>query len=214
MNQISIDKLVASLRQQPVKGFFSEEEGRELAKAVRDAQSQSPIVEIGSYCGLSTCYLAAAAAAAKKVVYAVDHHEGSEEHQPGEEYCDTDLINQAGSVSSFELFKQTIKRFGFEDVIVPVVARSELVARHWRTPISLLFIDGGHSFEQAFADLTHWSQHVEPMGQIYMHDIYDETSAEGQAPRLALEQFLASTDEQWIAHQSVGSLWLLRKAMP
>ena len=42
-----------------------------------------PLVEIGTYFGKSTIYLAAAAVERGTVVVTVDHHRGSEEHQPG-----------------------------------------------------------------------------------------------------------------------------------
>ena len=38
---------------------------------------------------------------------------------------------------------------GLEDQVVAVVGRSETVSRWWRTPLSLLFIDGGHGVEPA-----------------------------------------------------------------
>ena len=50
-------------------------------------------VEIGTYCGKSTLLLGAAAQQTASVLFTIDHHHGSEEHQPGEEYHDPDLFD-------------------------------------------------------------------------------------------------------------------------
>ena len=85
-------------------------------------------VEIGSYCGKSTVYLGSALKQAGGVLLAIDHHRGSEENQPGEEYHDPDLADGQGGMSSLTLFRNTLNRAGLEDVVVPVVAPSALAA--------------------------------------------------------------------------------------
>ena len=54
------------------------------------------IVEIGSYCGKSTIILGTACQKAGGTLLAIDHHRGSEENQPGEEYFDPDLDDGEG----------------------------------------------------------------------------------------------------------------------
>src|SRR5215831_13117504 len=76
-------------------GFMPPDEGLALYAAARSAASLGPIVEIGTYCGKSTIYLAAAARERGSVVVTIDHHRGSEEHQPGWEYHDTSLVDAA-----------------------------------------------------------------------------------------------------------------------
>ena len=63
-------------------GAFTDDEGRQLYEGRRVAPL-GPIIEIGSYCGRSTIWLGQAALRHNTVLYAVDHHRGSEEHQPG-----------------------------------------------------------------------------------------------------------------------------------
>ena len=88
------------------------------------------------------------------ILFSIDHHRGSEEQQPGEEYFDPDLFDpQTGRVDTFREFRTTIERAGIEDTVVPIVSRSEVAARQWATPLSLVFIDGGHAFETVFARL-------------------------------------------------------------
>ena len=59
-------------------GFMPAEEGLALYRAGLAGGGVGPLVEIGTYCGKSTIYLAAAAREAGTVVVTVDHHRGSE----------------------------------------------------------------------------------------------------------------------------------------
>ena len=73
------------------------DEGDALHAAALDAARAvpgAPLVEIGSYCGRSTIWLAAAAREAGTVVFAVDHHRGSEENQAGWEHHDPDVVDR------------------------------------------------------------------------------------------------------------------------
>src|SRR5260370_36933513 len=76
-------------------GFLPPAEGLALLEAAARYAGRGPVLEIGSYCGKSTIYLAAAARQAGQVVVTVDHHRGSEEHQPGWEDHDPALVDPA-----------------------------------------------------------------------------------------------------------------------
>ena len=166
-----------------VKGFLDEEEGRCLYEIAFEAGRLGPCLEIGSYCGKSTLYLAAACQKSYSILFSIDHHQGSEEQQPGEEYFDPDLYDhQTGGVDTFKAFKATIERAGLEDTVVPIVSRSEVAARLWATPLSLIFIDGGHSMEAACTDYHAWAGHILPGGFLLIHDIFTDPSQGGQAP--------------------------------
>ncbi|MEJ2286095.1 MAG: class I SAM-dependent methyltransferase [Desulfobacterales bacterium] len=166
-----------------VKGFLDEEEGRCLYEIALEAGPRGPCLEIGSYCGKSTLYLATACQKSNSILFSIDHHRGSEEQQPGEEYFDPDLYDpQTGGVDTFREFKATIARGKLEDTVVPIVNRSEVVARRWATPLSLVFIDGGHSMEAACTDYHAWVGHILPGGYLLIHDIFTDPSEGGQAP--------------------------------
>ena len=188
---MEIDKdLIAS-----VKGFLDEEEGRCLYEMALKAGPLGPCLEIGSYCGKSTLYLATACQQSSSILFSIDHHQGSEEQQPGEESFDPDLYDpQTGGLDTFKEFKATIARGKLEDTVVPIVSRSEIVARRWATPLSLVFIDGGHSMEAACTDYDAWAGHILPGGFLLIHDIFTDPSEGGQAPHhiynLALESGL------------------------
>jgi len=174
-----------------VKGFLHPDEGARLHALAAEAARLGPCLEVGSYCGKSTLYLGSACREAGQVLYAVDHHRGSEEHQPGEEYHDPDLLDGgSGRMDSFRVFRDTLARAGLEDTVVPLVAPSALAGRHWHTPLALVFIDGGHSREAALTDYHTWAPHVMPGGLLAIHDIFPDPADGGQAPyeiyRLAL----------------------------
>lgn len=166
-----------------VKGFLDDEEGCALYEYALQSAANGPCLEIGSYCGKSTVYLGAACKKANAVLFALDHHRGSEEHQPGEEYHDPELYDAGyGKMDSFREFRHTLARAQLEDTIVPIVAPSALVARYWSIPLSLIFIDGGHSMEAALDDYRCWAPHVKPGGWLAIHDVFPNPADGGRPP--------------------------------
>ncbi len=193
-----------------VKGFLHAEEGARLFELALEASVSGPCLEVGSYCGKSTVYLGSACRERRQLLYAVDHHRGSEEHQPGEEYHDPDLLDAAGrTVDSFPLFRATLVRGGLEDTVVPIVAPSALAARHWSTPLSLVFIDGGHSRQAALTDYRSWAGHLRPGGLLAIHDLFPDPAQGGQAPYEIYQLALASG--LFAARESTRTLGVLER---
>ncbi len=193
-----------------VKGFLDPVEGRALYDIAGQVLALGPCLEVGSYCGKSTVYLGAACLKSRNTLFAVDHHRGSEEHQLGEAYHDPDLYDSSlGQVDSFSAFRQTVLRAGLEEVVVPVVASSEVVARHWATPLSLVFIDGGHSHQAALTDYQSWSKHIVPGGYLAIHDIFPDPEDGGQAPFEIYQLALASGFFE--AQPTIKTLGLLKR---
>ncbi|MDQ6641904.1 MAG: class I SAM-dependent methyltransferase, partial [Actinomycetota bacterium] len=128
------------------KGFMPEDEGALLHRVARVRLPLGPALEMGTYCGKSAIYLAAAAREVGGTVFTVDHHRGSEENQAGWEHHDSFLVDpESGLMDTLPIFRRTVERAGLEEQVVAVVGRSTTVSAHWRTPLSLLFIDGGHA---------------------------------------------------------------------
>jgi len=166
------------------KGFLDPEEGQKLFEIARTASRLGPCLEIGSYCGKSSLYLGAGCRSNKAVLFSLDHHRGNEEQQPGEAYCDPDLVDaRSGRIDTFDFFRKTLEQADLEDTVVPIVSRSGTVARQWATPLSLVFIDGGHTFPAAFGDYNAWCGHIMPGGYLLIHDIFFDPAEGGQAPR-------------------------------
>lgn len=159
------------------------DEGRRLYDMALEASRMGPGLEIGSYCGKSALYLGTAFKANKAVLFSIDHHRGSEEQQPGEEYFDPDLLDQrSGLIDTLPLFRRTLQQGGLEETVVPLVCRSDVAARQWATPLSMVFIDGGHAFETARTDMECWAPHIMPGGYLLMHDLFENPADGGQAP--------------------------------
>lgn len=173
-------------------GFMPEHEGLALYEAALAAGREGPLLEIGSYCGKSAIYLGAAAQQTGTVLFSIDHHRGSEEHQPGWEYHDERLIDpESGRFDTLPHFRSTVAQAGLEHVVVALVGEAPAIARHWRTPLALVFVDGSHTEQSAQADYEGWAPHVQPGGLLLIHDVFPDPAQGGQAPfhiyRRALE---------------------------
>lgn len=193
-----------------VRGFLAADEALALHAAALEASRLGAILEVGSYCGKSTLYLGLAARAHGGTVFALDHHRGSEEHQRGEMFHDPALFDtEQAQMDSFREFRRNIARAGLEDTVVPVVSSSAVAARHWQTPLGMLFIDGGHSLDAALTDYRCWAWHLRPGGLLAIHDVYPDAAAGGQAPRAVLRLALASG--LFTRRAQVGSLALLER---
>ena len=166
-----------------VKGFLDEDEGRCLYELALKASRLGPCLEIGSYCGKSTLYLGSACKSNHGILFSIDHHRGSEEQQPGQEYFDPALVDpRTGRVDTLAEFRKTLERGGLEDTVVPIVCASQVAARQWATPLGLVFIDGGHAFESAVSDYNAWAGHIISGGYLLIHDIFSDPAEGGQAP--------------------------------
>ncbi|MBV9640685.1 MAG: class I SAM-dependent methyltransferase [Mycobacteriaceae bacterium] len=166
-----------------VTGFMPTDEGRALYDAAMRYLDHGVGVEIGTYCGKSTVLLGAAAQNTGSVLYTVDHHHGSEEHQPGWEYHNAALVDgETGVFDTLPAFRRTMNAAGLDDHVVAVVGKSVIVARGWRTPLQLLFIDGGHTEAAAQQDFDSWARWVNRGGGLVIHDVFPDPRDGGQAP--------------------------------
>lgn len=193
-----------------VKGFLAPEEAEALYRHARVQSELGPCLEIGSYCGKSSIYLGAACKEAGGVLFAVDHHRGSEENQPGWEYHDAELWDDvAGAMDTLPTFRRNLRRAELEDTVIPVVGRSAIIARYWQTPLSFLFIDGGHTMEHALNDLRGWTPHLQPGGILAIHDVFPDPKDGGRPPYEIYLRALRSDLYEEV--ESVASLRLLKR---
>lgn len=175
------------------KGFLDEDEGLRLHDLARAHAPLGPVLEIGSYCGKSSVYLGSGVKEASGTLICVDHHRGSEEHQRGEQYHDPELFDRdAGRMDTLHELRRTLRRAALEECAVLVVASSQQAASVWRTPLGMVFIDGGHSHAQAHADYDGWARWVAPGGILAIHDLFPDPNDGGQAPIEIYRKALAS----------------------
>jgi predicted O-methyltransferase YrrM len=191
-------------------GFMPPDEGLGLYRAGLEYVHRGPVLEVGSYCGKSTIYLAAAAKTRDGQVITVDHHRGSEEHQPGWEYHNPDLVDpHVGRLDTLGAFRRTIVDAGLEDLVVAIVARSAVAASFWRCPLGLVFIDGGHTDQAAITDYEGWAPWVALGGALLIHDVFPDPNDGGQAPYRIYQRAVDSG--QFRSIRVVGSLRVLER---
>jgi len=173
------------------------------------ASRMGPVLEIGSYCGRSAAIIGPACKQNQSILFSIDHHTGSEEQQPGEEYFDPDLYDEKTSVvNTFPLFRQTLSRAGLEETVVPIVSASKTAGRMWKTPLAMVFIDGGHSFDAVHTDFLTWAPHIIPGGFLVIHDIFFNPHEGGQPPRQIYE--LAQATQSYDVLDMTKTLGVLR----
>jgi MMP 1-O-methyltransferase len=176
-----------------IKGFLDEDEGLRLFELASEACSLGPCLEIGSFCGKSTIYIGTACKIKGRTLFSIDHHRGSEEQQPGQPYFDSDLVDSKSDlIDSFPYFRAVIEKAGLDDVVVPMVTKSHVAAKDWATPLGLVFIDGGHSYETVITDYECWCPHLLPGGFLVFHDIFLDPAEGGRAPYQVYKLALAS----------------------
>jgi MMP 1-O-methyltransferase len=155
-----MDRLVAAAREHArlaasrAQGWLSAAQGEALFDAARLAGGH--VVEIGSWQGRSTIWLAAGARLAGRRVFAIDPHEGSREDP---------------SARTFELFSENLEAAGLLDAVTPLVMRSTDAVSHVNGPLHLLFVDGDHSFEGARLDARTWLPRMATGGIVMFHDV-------------------------------------------
>ncbi len=203
------DDLLAHAR--AAKGFMPEDEGALLHRWACERLPHGPALEVGTYCGKSAIWLGGAAREVGGTVFTVDHHRGSEENQAGWEHHDSTLVDPSlGRMDTLPTFRRTVAAAGLEDDVVAVVGRSETVSRWWRTPLSLLFIDGGHGVEPARADFHGWSRWVMRGGVLVIHDVFPDPADGGRPPYEDI-YLPALAGGAFVEVDAVGSMRVLRR---
>jgi predicted O-methyltransferase YrrM len=191
-----------------VRGFMPADEGSALREAALTASSGTWL-EIGSYCGKSTLYLAAAARQRAAEVVTLDHHYGSEENQPGWQWHDESLVDPAtGRLDTLPQLRATLRAAAVEDIVSVLVASTQQVARWWRTPLELLFLDGNHTDVVAQHDYAAFASHISIGGLLIVHDVFEDPADGGQAPWRVVQRALA---EGFTEVSRTGSLQVLAR---
>lgn len=190
------------------RGFMPDDEGLALYRHAAACQVPGPFLEVGSYCGKSAIYLGAAAQNDDRLLFALDHHRGSEENQAGWEWHEPDLVDPAiGLMDTLPAFRRTIYNAGLEGTVVALVGDSPKVAATWDTGLALVFIDGGHGSEPAHLDYEGWTPKLAPGGTLLIHDVFPNPEDGGRPP---YEIYLRALDDGFEEFDAVGSLRALR----
>ncbi|HEX5861820.1 MAG TPA: class I SAM-dependent methyltransferase [Nocardioides sp.] len=195
---------------QAAKGFMPDDEGLLLHRSARERLPFGPVLEVGTYCGKSAVYLGAAAREVGGTVFTVDHHRGSEENQAGWEHHDPSLVDdELELMDTLPTTRRTLARAGLEDQVVVVVGQSTTVSSHWRTPLSMLFIDGGHAEVHAHNDYTGWARWLMPGGWLVIHDVFPDPADGGRPPHDVFVRALEGGSFEEV--EALGSMRVLRR---
>ena len=193
-----------------IKGFLDLNEGIALYEEVKRVSENNFCVEIGSYCGKSTCFIGQACKENKSKLITIDHHKGSEEQQLGELYFDAEVYDEKlGRVNTLPLLEKNLAKFDLEDVVKPLVMDSISASKIVENNADLIFIDGSHTFESAESDYELWKNKIKKGGTLAIHDVYDSEDEGGQAPNKIFKQ---SLNEGFNFMKRVKSLVLLKKS--
>ena len=193
-----------------IKGFLDLNEGIALYEEVKRVSKNNFCVEIGSYCGKSTCFIGQACKENKSKLITIDHHKGSEEQQLGELYFDAEVYDEKlGRVNTLPLLEKNLAKFDLEDVVKPLVMDSISASKIVENNADLIFIDGSHTFESAESDYELWKNKIKKGGTLAIHDVYDSEDEGGQAPNKIFKQ---SLNEGFNFMKRVKSLVLLQKS--
>ncbi|MCG3131014.1 MAG: hypothetical protein FLDDKLPJ_01789 [Phycisphaerae bacterium] len=124
------------------------------------------VVELGSWTGLTTCYLGTACEArGRGHVYAVDTFAGTKEG--GSSY---DAIARHGG-TTWPAFRRRVREAGLEERTTALIGDTVEQAKAYPGgPIRMLLIDADHSFEGVRRDFEAWRPRVAPGGLIVFHD--------------------------------------------
>lgn len=114
------------------------------------------VVEIGSYLGASTAFLAFAALRKSGTVHAVDPWMNNAMGAEGERDTRGEFARNTAPFAHYIVAHQ-----GF----------SSDIAAQGPIPCDMLFIDGDHSYDAVAADLRLWLPSLKPGGILSMHDI-------------------------------------------
>ena len=174
-----------------LKGFMPKDEGLALTKWAKKFTCHAPALEIGTFGAKSALYIATGTSVNNQFVYTVDHHSGSEEHQLGEEYFDSDIYDmKLGRVNTVPLMQENLEKFDESKWVIPIIANSNSLAHSWTTELGLLFIDGSHTEISAMNDYDNWNSKIHSQGAMVIHDIYEKPDEGGQAPYLVYKRAL------------------------
>lgn len=151
-----------------VDGWLTELEGAALYIAAKHCIGNGVIVEIGSFKGKSTTWLASASKKANRgLVYAIDNHLGSLEHQAGGKYAS----HMPPEGTTEFVFRKNIRDAGLENWVKPIISTSLDALKSWSYPIKLLFIDADHAYQAVRDDFLSWEKYVVLGGLIVFHDV-------------------------------------------
>jgi predicted O-methyltransferase YrrM len=166
----------------------------EFLKAILSNISAKIVVEIGSYIGISTLWLAAgiASSSLRGRLYAIDTYVPKFPWPPFHYSC---IVNPKALVST------AIDSAGFSDIVHLIESTSETAASGFDSwlgdnEIDLLFIDGDHTIDGCKSDFDLYTSRVSVGGYIVLHDIFPQNCGH-KGPRFVIDNMVINNPEKY-----------------
>lgn len=175
-------------------GWFGEEEGKEVQEITRSLSPDGIIIEIGTWRGLSTSYIAEALIGEQTLITIDSYSDGSEAFQ----------VTNIRPLDARKMFLEFFfnERL-FKKKIIPVLGSSAEISELFKTAsmnIDFLFIDGDHKYESVKTDYYAWSA-FNP-AHVVFHDYGNSTD---------IARFVNEIREDYKYFKLVGSMAVLRE---
>lgn len=179
-----------------INGWLSRSEGALLYNLALSTNGN--IVEIGSFEGRSTLYIALAKKDNEKngFIYAVDTFTGSTEH------------TKHGKIDTYNTFIDNMKKYDIMDFVKPIRNTSIKAASECNILFSMIFIDGAHDYNNAKSDFLAWSPKLEDGGMLLFHD-----TIMWKGPKRVIKECILNSDEYTIKG-IVHSIMYIQKTPP
>jgi predicted O-methyltransferase YrrM len=193
-----------------IPGWTRNDEAYALARMAHSIEGDAVIVEIGTFLGSSTVFLAGS----RKLrgsgrVYCVDPFDGSGDSFSIPHY--REIITASGARSPLEQFEKNLRSVGLSNWVEVHQGTAEQIAPSWTTPIDLLVLDGDQSPAGARAAYECWSPWLKPGGVIALHNSNPRAYAAEHDGH-----YLVATEEihppSYFDRHLVGSFTFARKA--
>lgn len=141
------------------------------------------IVEIGSCQGRSACYMGDVLRDGniEGKIHCVDLWDLGVGRTPEKHH----------SKNTFDIFLKNIETMGLQDYIEIHKGDSQEIGKEWKLPIDLLFIDGGHQYEEVLADCLTWIPFLNKGGIVAFHD------ADQDGVRKAISEIINQERKYW-----------------
>ncbi len=146
---------------------------KSLQKCFQEKQDIQTIIEVGSWLGASTRYLAELLPAEGKL-YAIDTWLGSWSGSQAIFFQNDPRVQYA-----YQLFLSNIKHANLAHKIIPIRMFSLEAARALNVQADLIYIDACHEEESVYNDLLAWYPHLNKNGILCGDDWYWESVRNG-----------------------------------
>ncbi|MES2499602.1 MAG: class I SAM-dependent methyltransferase [Pseudomonadota bacterium] len=174
------------------EGMVSFDEAMLLYSLARDSKSGC-IVEVGSYRGRSSVFLGKGSIDGFNApVYAIDPHKS--------------FVGVLGGVfgpKDRTTFYRAMLENECSEIVSLINLSSELFAHAWQEPISLLWIDGDHSYDGVKRDFDCWLPSLQPNAKI----AFDDATDPDLGPRKLINELIASG--KYIEVTNIGKVVVL-----